>query len=284
MPFEFKGKPLFQISDFRSARHEDTVIEDQTGDKNHIFYIADGSCSITALGKELKITQCTLVYFARGIKYRIQTEKKDRCLLKMLELSETDMEPDLDLNELCVQNPSVDTFMEKKSRFCTLIDCENMYFTINELLNEMESELPEKWQMVATQLTLLFIKMARSFHLHGKPSGVQYITDAKRYIGEHYNQAITVQMIADYLGISRSYLQILFSRFAKRSIVTHINGVRSDKAAYLLATTNMSVLDISLATGYNSRQHFARAFREHTGLSPREYKKQRGRTNTGKNQ
>jgi AraC-like DNA-binding protein len=276
MPNKSNDTIKFRISAFQAVKLEDQSIESWSGERNLIYYIADGICTIDVFGKEIKAGQRMLVYIARGIKYCIRAEKKDRCLLQMLELSETDMDPHLDLQEMCARNTSVGAFMGGKSRCCLLIDCENMYSTMNELFAELESEHLEKQQMIIAILTVLYIKMARSFHLHGKPSGVQYISEAKRYIAEHYNENLSVQMIADSLGISRSYLQILFSRYGKRSIISHINGVRINKAAYLLATTDLGVLDIALSTGYNSRQHFTRAFREHMGLSPREYRKQHG--------
>lgn len=273
MPYKYKDKIIFRISAHQTVKLEERPIEGHSGDKNYIYYIKDGNCTFDVFDKELRATTRMLVYVARSIKYRIRAEKKDHCTLQIMEISETDGEAGMDLQALCASVPSVDAFMGGKNRCCFLIDCENMFSTVNELADELEGDHPEKQQMAAALLTVLFIKMARSFQLHGKPSGVQYITDAKRYIAEHYNQDLTVQMIADSIGISRSYLQILFSRYGRRSIVTHINGVRIDKASYLLATTDMSVLDIALSTGYNSRQHFTRAFREHTGLSPRDYRR-----------
>jgi AraC family transcriptional regulator, melibiose operon regulatory protein len=279
----YKDTIKFKVSAFQAVKLEDQPIEGHSGEKNCIIYIQEGNCTIDALGKEHKAGQHMLIYIARGIKYSLRAEKKDRCLLQMVELSETDKDPYLDLRDLCAKNPAIFAFMGSKSRCCFLIDCENMYSTMNELFGELEADHPDKQQMIVAILTVLYIKMARSFRLHGKPSGVQYITEAKRYIAEHYSENLTVQLIADYLGISRSYLQILFKRYGKRSIVTHINGVRINKASYLLATTDISVLDIALSMGYNSRQHFTRAFHEHTGISPREYRKHHAAVKGSKN-
>jgi len=58
----------------------------------------------------------------------------------------------------------------------------------------------------------------------------------------------------------------------------YLTGVRLEQAARLLATTDLSMLEISLRVGYASPSHFAKAFKTWTGLTPREYRQASRRT------
>lgn len=51
-----------------------------------------------------------------------------------------------------------------------------------------------------------------------------------------------------------------------------INKLRIDQAQKLLATTDLSVLDISMTVGYESVSYFNRLFMQQTGMSPRMYR------------
>jgi len=58
----------------------------------------------------------------------------------------------------------------------------------------------------------------------------------------------------------------------------HQRRVRLDRAAWLLLTTNATILDIALETGWESHEVFTRAFRAQFGTTPSAFRKDRGRS------
>jgi transcriptional regulator GlxA family with amidase domain len=67
-------------------------------------------------------------------------------------------------------------------------------------------------------------------------------------------------------------------RFKARTgypLFEYINRLRVKRAAALLKRTDMGVLDIALAVGYNNLSFFNRYFRRLTGLTPAEYRRSR---------
>lgn len=58
----------------------------------------------------------------------------------------------------------------------------------------------------------------------------------------------------------------------------HQRRVRLDRAAWLLLTTDATVLDIALETGWESHEVFTRAFRTQFGTTPSAFRKDRGRS------
>ena len=49
--------------------------------------------------------------------------------------------------------------------------------------------------------------------------------------------------------------------------------MRAARAQALLAETDLAVTEVGARVGYMSSSHFARAFRQATGISPRAYRK-----------
>jgi AraC family transcriptional regulator len=52
-------------------------------------------------------------------------------------------------------------------------------------------------------------------------------------------------------------------------------GQRVERAKDILRTGELRVLDVALACGFKTQQHFARVFRQVCGISPTEYRYER---------
>ena len=86
--------------------------------------------------------------------------------------------------------------------------------------------------------------------------------------GDHH----TVESLAETAAMSRSAFTEQFSASFGRSPMNFVNHVRMQHAGHLLAVGTMSIDEIANAVGYASRSHFSRAFRDHSGLPPAEFR------------
>jgi AraC-like DNA-binding protein len=59
---------------------------------------------------------------------------------------------------------------------------------------------------------------------------------------------------------------------------THQRRLRLDRGAWLLLTSQSTVLEIALETGFESHETFTRAFRGRFGVTPSVFRKNRGAT------
>ena len=59
---------------------------------------------------------------------------------------------------------------------------------------------------------------------------------------------------------------------------THQRRLRLDRGAWLLLTSQSTVLEIALETGFESHETFTRAFRGRFGATPSAFRKNRGET------
>ena len=100
-----------------------------------------------------------------------------------------------------------------------------------------------------------------------------YVAQADKYIDMHYDGEITLDEIAEHIGISRAYLQRLYKKTRNMSIVERINALRINKAKFLLVSSSLSIVDIAVDAGFNNRQHFSHVFSRSTGCPPGEFRK-----------
>jgi len=81
--------------------------------------------------------------------------------------------------------------------------------------------------------------------------------------------------VADLMNIahmSRSNLMRVFRRATGRTPIEYLIRIRIQKAIGLLRSTNLSVTEIAMETGFNDSNYFSRQFRRVTGRSPRKFR------------
>lgn len=82
----------------------------------------------------------------------------------------------------------------------------------------------------------------------------------------------TVQSLAHAVGLSRSAFMARFSAAFGDSPMSLLRRVRMRHAADLLAANALSIDQVAMNAGYQSRSSFTRTFRKHYGSDPSEYR------------
>ncbi len=98
------------------------------------------------------------------------------------------------------------------------------------------------------------------------------IMKAIDFIYHHRNERLTVDMIADTIGINRSYLSTLFMKETGQNISDFIRKEKITAAANMLRYSDYSYSDIAEYFGFASQSHFIQCFRKETGLTPMKYR------------
>ena len=94
------------------------------------------------------------------------------------------------------------------------------------------------------------------------------------YIGSHISGTITNQELCDALGMSQSSLNRHVQAETGRTVQGFIMQLRMEKAKRLLASTEDSVNSIANACGMENFSYFTRAFKQATGVTPTQYRRQ----------
>ncbi|WP_145946019.1 AraC family transcriptional regulator [Paenibacillus sp. Y412MC10] len=94
------------------------------------------------------------------------------------------------------------------------------------------------------------------------------------YIEWHAAEGITVQQVAEYAGLNRTYFSTQFTRFVGMTPAEYIAKVKMDKAKQMLSGTSAAVTEIAYSLGYPTLFAFTRAFKNYCSMSPSSYRKQ----------
>ena len=100
----------------------------------------------------------------------------------------------------------------------------------------------------------------------------KYIQDALNFINSNYMHSITVQEIADYVNLSRSYLYKMFIKNLGISPQRYLINLRMYKATLLLKGTKLPIGEVASSVGYSDSLLFSKTFSKHFSMSPLNYR------------
>ena len=93
------------------------------------------------------------------------------------------------------------------------------------------------------------------------------------YMQEHYQEALTLSLLAGISGYSESYYCHNFSTFTGSTPFEYLNRIRIVKACELLNSSDKKITDIASLVGYNNISYFNRTFVKIMGFTPSSYRK-----------
>ena len=94
------------------------------------------------------------------------------------------------------------------------------------------------------------------------------------YMHLHFRETVTLSTLAGYAHLSPNYLSELFRSETGSTVMQYLTGLRIGYAKKLLSSTTLSVTDICFSCGFSSLSNFMKSFKNHTGFSPLNYRKQ----------
>ncbi|MEZ3485673.1 MAG: helix-turn-helix transcriptional regulator [Lachnospiraceae bacterium] len=100
----------------------------------------------------------------------------------------------------------------------------------------------------------------------------RHINVCKEYIYSHIKERITIEDLAEDLGVSASYLSRLFKKETGDSVSAYIRGQKIEMAKNLLQYSDYSMIDIANRLSFSSQSHFIQQFREYVGMTPKKYR------------
>ena len=99
------------------------------------------------------------------------------------------------------------------------------------------------------------------------------ILAAKQYITQNYNRNLTLDNVAEYVGLNTTYFRHLFKLEMRISFKEYITHLRVFNARMLLLNSSMSINRIIEEVGYSNISQFYRIFRQHYHMTPAQYRK-----------
>ena len=108
--------------------------------------------------------------------------------------------------------------------------------------------------------------------IYKSDSNSRHISACKDYIYSHLKERITIEDLAEELGVSASYLSRLFKKETGDSVSAYIRRQKIEMAKNLLQYSDYSMIDIANRLSFSSQSHFIQQFREYEGMTPKKYR------------
>lgn len=99
----------------------------------------------------------------------------------------------------------------------------------------------------------------------------EFLQEIRRTMERHLSEEdFGISELCRAMGMSRSQLYRKFQALTDHTVHHYIRDIRLNRAKEMLATTNMTVSEVALETGFRNLSHFSRVFSECFGAPPSE--------------
>ncbi len=110
-------------------------------------------------------------------------------------------------------------------------------------------------------------------HLHVQDSSIQTVNEVHELLTSDLTRRYTIEEISFKFHINQTTLKTTFKRVFGQSIGGYMKEYRIKRAKELLCNSDASIAEIAIAVGYENQSKFTVAFRDITGILPRDYRK-----------
>lgn len=100
----------------------------------------------------------------------------------------------------------------------------------------------------------------------------QIIIKALQFINKNFKDKISLKDVEANLHVNASYFSTLFKQEMGVTFTDYLNSLKIDHACKLLTETNLSIIDISLSTGFEDQSYFTKVFKKAKGMTPKMYR------------
>ena len=102
------------------------------------------------------------------------------------------------------------------------------------------------------------------------------VGQVKSYIRTHLSEKITRTGMAKLVFMNADYLARIFKKETGQSLGAYLQDQRIEEAKRLLMQTDLHIYEISQGVGYDNFSYFTCIFRQKTGMTPNEYRREYG--------
>lgn len=113
----------------------------------------------------------------------------------------------------------------------------------------------------------------RQVHLTDADREQDFVWQVHRYVADHFQEALTFSHLAEALGYEYHYLSRQFRHHFGMHFRQFLNTYRLDYARERLLYAPDSITQVAFAAGFQTVRTFNRAFAQHTGMTPSQFRR-----------
>ena len=239
------------------------------------IYVIDGKIKLLTLNKRIEVSASQGIFINKNILH--QVKEFTSCHYKSFVF------PDYFL-KFYFGSPAgvfVDSISENEDlefyHFTGQNEWENTVLNLLQKLTEMEEKKTEFYPYeILLILSSLWLTFRKNILL--PPQQQENIVSIRmqkflNYIANHYSEDISLESLAKSGNVGKSECLRCFKASLQTTPYKYLMEYRLSKAADLLKTTDLPIGVISENVGFHQVSHFGKCFKEKTGYSPKDYRK-----------
>lgn len=147
---------------------------------------------------------------------------------------------------------------------------EDIIYKLTEIQANQENRYFMQMSCLCEVLSNLEMNKSQNKNIHGIKG--HHLEVAIKFIDRNYSRHITVDIIADHVGINRKYLSSIFSSLLNTTTQQYLINKRMNQASILLSDLNLSIKEIAHSVGYYDALLFSKMFKNKFGISPKGFR------------
>jgi AraC family transcriptional regulator of arabinose operon len=228
-------------------------------------YVVSGKGEYNILNKTYKIKKDILFLIPPNIINHYKADKEQPYSYFWFHITGNGVSDLLNKLGLSVDNPVIDMV---NPNLIPLFEKLNTYAESNKMHHKFLTI------SIAYQIISEFLETTFKTNQYDENSNENtYIIKAVSIIKDKYNEDISVDYIADTIGLNRCYFSTLFKKHLKVSPMEYLISYRVKQAA-ILFKTNLTISEISNICGFNNSSNFSIRFKKYMGVTPMQYRRE----------
>jgi AraC-like DNA-binding protein len=181
----------------------------------------------------------------------------------------------LQTGQVALRKPTVAGFTKVAQQLITwgikidLNELQDAYFHSKVLSKEQYQAMVRLLEIFAQHLSV----MANQILVEDQNQESPLITRAKRFIGEHQAESLSLDQMAKALNVSTFYFCKMFKKATGLTFTDYLARTRIERAKNLLLNPHVRVGEVAYDCGFISLTHFNRIFKRVVGKSPTAYRR-----------
>ncbi len=184
------------------------------------------------------------------------------------------------INEVSLNSSVSRQWRVEEQKYCRVESREGIRRILEMVAHLIEEDPPNRDRLIDLNVRELTIQLLQTrarpllvgdFSRHSSTGG---LAAAVQYIQDHLDRHISVDELVEEACMSKSTFYRHFSEEFEMSPLEYITRERIVRARDLLADSENTVTSVSHELGFSSTSHFIDTFKEHEGMTPKQYQLQ----------
>jgi len=227
-----------------------------------LLYIAEGRCFVTINGETTEAPKGSVIVYLPGQPQEYSFFPEDCPISYYIHFTGSECE-----------HLMRDTGLYEK----------NIYYigkshTLEVLFDTLIGEYKQKLKFGTHRMNGILLEIIsvigrkNAYMLSGSSDTNKRFENVCEYIHNNFSKNLTLEELATKCNLSESRFSHLFTELFGKSPKQYIMNVRMENAKELLLDSDMSILEIGSAVGFDDQNYFSRIFKKHCGMSPNEFR------------